>query len=374
MGLLVRTSSGSIVQPAVARLPVAAATAAGTPALTRSPDVSEVQFSFASMVLDDYRFRIDRQLPSYASLASVRDKASRQLGRRARVVVACARPADTAMPSLRNASPASVSRLPAGTVAPVTMLVRVFAYIPSQIERELRHSAAPEAWRRPATHYQAAQHQTVDDAALALAHGLQHPLAQRHGLASQSSCPDAISRCVAQGYTPTAVPISKGGSQQRKWRQLPTRFTMTTLSELKSELAELDRLLNATWLKEREDARRTIAEMAVKFQLSAATVAMDISAAQRRAELPPPTLRPPKVDLPLRSVSTTLHVENKYRNPATGDSWKGRGPRPRWLREALEAGATLENFRVHERQEPQVGDPLRDFQDAARRALVKSRP
>ena len=146
---------------------------------------------------------------------------------------------------------------------------------------------------------------------------------------------------------------------------------MTTLSELKTELAEVDRLLTATWLKERDDARRKIAEMAVEFQLSPETVAMDISAAQRRAQLPPPTLRPPRVDLPLRGTSTALHVEIKYINPTTGDYWKGRGPRPRWLREALETGAELEDFRA---QEQQVGDSLREFRDAARRALMKSRP
>lgn len=149
--------------------------------------------------------------------------------------------------------------------------------------------------------------------------------------------------------------------------------TMPTLSELKSELAEIDQLLYATWLQEREDVRRRIADMAVEFQLNPTTVATDIEAAQRSAAPAPSALRPPKVDLPLRKENATQHVATKYRNAATGDAWTGRGLRPRWLREALEAGAMLEDFLVGDRPGAAVGDPLRAFQDAARRAHLTRR-
>lgn len=145
---------------------------------------------------------------------------------------------------------------------------------------------------------------------------------------------------------------------------------MTTLSELKSELARVDQLLYATWLQEREGIRRRIAEMAVEFQVSPTTVARDIEAAQRSAEPSPPVLRPPKVDLPLRKVGTPQHIATRYRNAATGDAWTGRGPRPRWLRDALEAGAVLEDFLLQDAQMPGDSDPLREFQDAARRARL----
>lgn len=147
-------------------------------------------------------------------------------------------------------------------------------------------------------------------------------------------------------------------------------FTMTNLTELKSQLAKVDQLVYATWLQEREIARRRIAELAVEFQLSPTTVAKDIEAAQRSAAPPPSVLRPPKVDLPLRKPGAAQHVENKYRNAATGDTWTGRGPRPRWLREALDAGAVLEDFLADRPQEPRTSDPLRDFQDATSRARV----
>jgi DNA-binding protein H-NS len=39
-------------------------------------------------------------------------------------------------------------------------------------------------------------------------------------------------------------------------------------------------------------------------------------------------------------------VAPKYRNPATGDTWSGRGLQPNWLKAALSAGARLEDFKV----------------------------
>lgn len=159
----------------------------------------------------------------------------------------------------------------------------------------------------------------------------------------------------------------------RKCRKQKKKLQMPTLSELKSELAALDQLLYATWLKEREAARKRIADMAVEFQLSPATVLRDVEAAHRKAEPPPPTLQPPKVELPLRSPGAPFHVAVKYRNPATGDYWKGRGPHPRWLREALSAGRQLEEFLVNEPSAPNVPiNPLRDFEKAAYRASARA--
>ena len=148
---------------------------------------------------------------------------------------------------------------------------------------------------------------------------------------------------------------------------------MPTLSELKSELAALDQLLYATWLQEREAARKRIADTAVEFQLSPATVLRDVEAAHLKAQPPLPTLRPPKVELPLRSTGAAFHAAVKYRDPATGDDWKGRGPRPRWLREALNAGRQLEEFLVNEPSTADVpADPLREFEKASRRASLRA--
>lgn len=39
-------------------------------------------------------------------------------------------------------------------------------------------------------------------------------------------------------------------------------------------------------------------------------------------------------------------VVDKYRNPADGSTWTGRGLKPRWLVEAIEAGRTQDEFLI----------------------------
>ena len=39
-------------------------------------------------------------------------------------------------------------------------------------------------------------------------------------------------------------------------------------------------------------------------------------------------------------------VAAKYRNPATGDTWSGRGRAPTWLREAEEKGKSRDKFLI----------------------------
>lgn len=36
----------------------------------------------------------------------------------------------------------------------------------------------------------------------------------------------------------------------------------------------------------------------------------------------------------------------KFKNPATGETWSGRGQQPRWLRALVGAGKTAEDFRI----------------------------
>lgn len=36
----------------------------------------------------------------------------------------------------------------------------------------------------------------------------------------------------------------------------------------------------------------------------------------------------------------------KYRNPATGEEWSGKGRKPGWLVQALEQGRSIEEFKI----------------------------
>jgi DNA-binding protein H-NS len=47
-----------------------------------------------------------------------------------------------------------------------------------------------------------------------------------------------------------------------------------------------------------------------------------------------------------RKASGRVAVAIKYRNPATGATWSGRGRPPRWLTDELTKGRTREEFSV----------------------------
>lgn len=46
------------------------------------------------------------------------------------------------------------------------------------------------------------------------------------------------------------------------------------------------------------------------------------------------------------SSTSTKKVPPKYRDPATGQTWSGRGLQPTWLRQAQAGGAKLNDFLI----------------------------
>jgi DNA-binding protein H-NS len=47
-----------------------------------------------------------------------------------------------------------------------------------------------------------------------------------------------------------------------------------------------------------------------------------------------------------RAGGPTGKVAAKYRNPASGDTWSGRGLKPKWLAAALAEGKSLADFTI----------------------------
>lgn len=45
-------------------------------------------------------------------------------------------------------------------------------------------------------------------------------------------------------------------------------------------------------------------------------------------------------------ASTGAKVAPKYRDPATGATWSGRGLKPKWVAAAIDAGKKLEDFAI----------------------------
>ncbi len=101
---------------------------------------------------------------------------------------------------------------------------------------------------------------------------------------------------------------------------------MATLQELLAQKEALEREIE---LRKKQDRAEAIAKVRALMDEYGLTVA----------------------DLTLRgavkpAAKSGSKVAVKYRNAATGDSWSGRGLQPNWLKAALAAGRTLDDFRV----------------------------
>lgn len=94
---------------------------------------------------------------------------------------------------------------------------------------------------------------------------------------------------------------------------------MATYQELR---AEIERLQQEAEAMRREEMKSVIAEIRAKMAEYGITLD-DLRGSARKS----------------------YTVAPKYRNDQ-GQTWSGRGKKPRWLQEALAAGASLESFRI----------------------------
>lgn len=99
---------------------------------------------------------------------------------------------------------------------------------------------------------------------------------------------------------------------------------MATLAELLAQKAELERQIAEQQRAERSAAIAQVRQLMDQYGLTLADIgARGAPAAAPRAK-----------------------VAAKYRDPATGQTWSGRGLQPNWLKAALASGKTLSNFLV----------------------------
>jgi DNA-binding protein H-NS len=101
---------------------------------------------------------------------------------------------------------------------------------------------------------------------------------------------------------------------------------VASLQDLLAQKEALDQQIEATKKKERGDAVEKIRTLMSEYGLTPADLA------QRSTAKP--------------KAGTGKKVAAKYRNPATGDSWSGRGLQPKWLKAALTSGRKLSDFAV----------------------------
>jgi DNA-binding protein H-NS len=99
---------------------------------------------------------------------------------------------------------------------------------------------------------------------------------------------------------------------------------MTSIQDLLAQKAALEKQIAEAQRAARADAIAKVKALMAEYGLSAADLAGKAPAA-------------PKAE-------GGKKVAAKYRDPATGQSWTGRGLKPKWLQAALAAGKTLDDF------------------------------
>lgn len=98
---------------------------------------------------------------------------------------------------------------------------------------------------------------------------------------------------------------------------------MANLGELLKQREALEAQIAALQNGARNDAIGQVKALMAEYGLTAA----DLTTSSRKE----------------RPAST---VAAKFREPATGSTWSGRGLQPKWLRAAIEGGATLDSYRI----------------------------
>ena len=93
--------------------------------------------------------------------------------------------------------------------------------------------------------------------------------------------------------------------------------------QLTAKIAHLQRT-------ERADDLAKARELVRRHQFTAAELRIAGTAAAAEPQEPSESARRP--------------VAPKYRNPETGDTWTGRGLKPKWLQQALAEGKSLDEF------------------------------
>ena len=102
---------------------------------------------------------------------------------------------------------------------------------------------------------------------------------------------------------------------------------MTKLQDLLAKREALEREIEQTKREERADAIARVRALMAEYGLTLA----DLGAAK-------PAKKP--------TAGSGAKVAPKYRDPASGQTWSGRGLQPNWLKAALAGGRKLDDFKL----------------------------
>jgi len=114
-----------------------------------------------------------------------------------------------------------------------------------------------------------------------------------------------------------------------------------TLSDLLAQKAALEKQIAEFQKEKRGEAIANVKALMTEYGLTAADIVggrpTKVAASAAPAAAPAPAKK---------SKAAGRKVAAKYRNPATGDTWSGRGLKPRWLVAAMASGKTLADFAI----------------------------
>ncbi len=99
-----------------------------------------------------------------------------------------------------------------------------------------------------------------------------------------------------------------------------------TIAELLAQKAAIEKQIADAQRGARNEAIAQVRALMAQYGLTLADIGSKAVAAPRAA--------------------AAKKVAAKYRNPATGESWSGRGLQPKWLKAALASGRALGDFTV----------------------------
>lgn len=103
---------------------------------------------------------------------------------------------------------------------------------------------------------------------------------------------------------------------------------MSAIQELLAQRAELDRKISEAQRAAKSDAIAKVKALMTEHGLTLADLQFKGEGGRRA------------------SAAAGRKVAPKYRNEATGETWTGRGLKPKWLQTALAQGKTLQDFAV----------------------------
>lgn len=103
-------------------------------------------------------------------------------------------------------------------------------------------------------------------------------------------------------------------------------------TQLQQQIAGVEQQISALQSEERQEAIAKIKALLAQYGLTVADLAGSAAPRAEKAAKAPKT--------------AGSKVAPKYRDPATGSTWTGRGLKPRWLTAAIEAGGKVEDFAI----------------------------